>query len=89
MLGRWGRPVGCMSICLLYCKLIGWPGGRWYDDNRGCGGIIVLIVIKIVGWAQWVSGGSVGLGTGVGQSLCLWLVTVVDLWEGGRVSKHH
>jgi hypothetical protein len=49
----------------------------------------VLIVMKIVGWAQCVSGGSLGLGMGVGQSLCLWLVTVVDLWEGGRVSKHH
>jgi hypothetical protein len=49
----------------------------------------VLIVMKIVGWAQCVSGGSLGLGTGVGQSLCLWLVAVVDLLEGGWVSKHH
>ncbi len=36
-----------------------------------------------------MSGGSLGLGTEVGQSLCLWLVTVVDSWEGRRVSKHH
>ncbi len=43
----------------------------------------MLIVMKIVGWAQCVSGGSLGLGTEVDQSLCFWLVTVVDLCEGG------
>jgi hypothetical protein len=46
----------------------------------------VLIVMKIVGWAQCVSGGSLGLGMEAGQSLCLWLVTVVNSWEGGQVS---
>ncbi len=25
----------------------------------------------------------------VGQSLCSWLVAVVDSWEGSQVSKHH
>ncbi len=45
--------------------------------------------MKIFSWAQCVGGGSLGLGTGVGQSLCSWLVAVVDLWEGVRVSKHH
>ncbi len=49
----------------------------------------MLIVMKIVGWALCMSGGSLGLGTGVGQSLCLWLVTVVDSWEGRRVSKNN
>jgi hypothetical protein len=49
----------------------------------------VLIVMKIVGWALCVSGSSLGLGMEVGQSLCSWLVAVVDSWEGRRVSKHH
>jgi hypothetical protein len=49
----------------------------------------VLIVMKIVGWALCVSGGSLGLGMEVGQSLCLWLVAVLDSWEGRQVSKHH
>ncbi len=49
----------------------------------------MLIVMKIVGWALCMSGGSLGLGMEVGQSLCLWLVTVVDSWEGRQVSKHH
>jgi hypothetical protein len=49
----------------------------------------VLIVMKIVSWALCVSGGSLGLGIKVGQSLCLWLVAVVDSWEGRQVSKHH
>jgi hypothetical protein len=49
----------------------------------------VLIVMKIVGWALCVSGGSLGLGMEVSQSLCSWLVSVVDSWEGGQVSKHH
>jgi hypothetical protein len=49
----------------------------------------VLIVMKIVGWAQWLSSGSLRLGMGVGQLLCSWLVAAVDLWEGGQMSKHH
>ncbi len=49
----------------------------------------MLIVMIFFGWAQCVSSGSLGLGTGVGQSLCLQLVAVVDLWEGGPVLKHH
>ncbi len=49
----------------------------------------MLIVMKSVGWALCMSGSSLGLGTEVGQSLCLWLVAVVDSWEGRRVSKHH
>jgi hypothetical protein len=48
-----------------------------------------LIVIKICSWDWCVSGSSLGLGTGVVQSLCSWLVAVVDLWEGGQVSKKH
>ncbi len=49
----------------------------------------MLIVMKIVGWALCVSGGNLGLGMEVGQSLCSWLVAVVDSWEGRLVSKHH
>ncbi len=49
----------------------------------------MLIVMKIVSWALCVSGSSLGLGMEVGQSLCLWLVAVVDSWKGRRVSKHH
>ncbi len=49
----------------------------------------MLIVIKIVGWALCMSGGSLGLGMEVVQSLCLWLVVVVDSWEARQVSKHH
>ncbi len=49
----------------------------------------MLIVMKIVGWAQWVSGSSLGLGMEVGQSLGLWLVAVVDSLEERPVSKHH
>ncbi len=49
----------------------------------------MLIVMKIVGWTLCMSGGSLGLGVEVGQSLCLWLVAVVDSWEGRRVSKHY
>ncbi len=45
--------------------------------------------MKIVGWALCVSGGSLGLGTEVGQSSCLWLVAVVDSWKGRQVSRHH
>ncbi len=36
-----------------------------------------------------MSGCSLGLGMGVGQSLCVWLVTVVVLCEEGLASKHH
>ncbi len=49
----------------------------------------MLIVMNFFGWALCVSGSSLGLGTEVGQSLCSWLVAVVDPWEGRQVSKHH
>jgi hypothetical protein len=35
MLGQWGSPVECRSICPLYCKLIGCSSGRWSDDRHG------------------------------------------------------
>ncbi len=50
---------------------------------------MLIVMMNFFGWAQCVSGGSIGLGMEVGQSLCLWLVTVVDSWEGGQVSKVH
>jgi hypothetical protein len=49
----------------------------------------VLIEMKIFSWALCVSGGSLGLGTEVGQSICSWLVAVVDLRKGRQVSRHH
>ncbi len=45
----------------------------------------MIVVVEVA----CVSGGSLGLGTEVGQTLCLWLVAVVDSWEGRQVSKHH